>query len=105
MLDAILDFSIVYALANDLMSYFFRCEQDCNPVNVIAGSIILLFTVTIFAIQIHLAKEHESLKTFIIRSKLRNDAYYLLYQMRMLQPTVYEKRIITDHDKIKLLVL
>ena len=99
MLDGLLDATIFYSLANDLASYFFRCEQECNPTNVIAGSIVLLFTVTIFAIQIHLAREHESLRTFILRSKLRNDAYYLLYQMRMLQPTVYEKRLITEQDK------
>jgi len=84
---------------NDIAPYFFRCDQGCDMTNVFAASIVLLFIFTIFAIQVHLAKEHESLRTFIVRSKLRNDTYYLLYQMRMIQPIVYEKRLITEHDK------
>ena len=102
MLETIFDNSIFYALGEDLASFFFRCDQDCNLTNIVAGSIVLLFTFTIFAIQVHLAREHETLRTFIIRSKLRNDTYYLLYQMRNLQPTVYEKRIITDQDKTQI---
>ena len=83
----------------DLAPYFFTCDDGCDMTNVFAAGIVLLFTFTIFAIQVHLAKEHESLRTFIVRNKLRNDIYYLLYQMRMLQPVVYEKRIITEQDK------
>lgn len=83
----------------DLAPYFFTCDDGCDMTNVFAASIVLLFTFTIFAIQVHLAKEHESLRSYIIRSKLRNDIYYLLYQMRMLQPIVYEKRIISEQDK------
>jgi len=90
------------SVMNDIAPYFFRCEQGCDMTNVFAASIVLLFIFTIFAIQVHLAKEHESLRTFIIRSKLRNDTYYLLYQMRMLQPTVYEKRLITELDKAQI---
>lgn len=83
----------------DIAPYFLRCDDGCDMTNIFAASIVLLFTFTIFAIQVHLAKEHESLRTFIVRNKLRNDIYYLLYQMRMLQPVVYEKRIITEQDK------
>ena len=86
-------------IMQDLAPYFFRCDDGCDMTNVFAASIVLLFTFTIFAIQVHLAREHESLRTFIVRNKLKNDIYYLLYQMRMLQPVVYEKRIITEQDK------
>ena len=90
------------SVMNDIAPYFFRCDEGCDMTNVFAASIVLLFTFTIFAIQVHLAKEHESLRTFIVRSKLRNDTYYLLYQMRMMQPTVYEKRLITEQDKTQI---
>ena len=86
-------------IMQDIAPFFFRCDDGCDMTNVFAAGIVLLFTFTIFAIQVHLAKEHESLRTFIVRNKLRNDIYYLLYQMRMLQPVVYEKRIITEQDK------
>ena len=102
MLDYITQIVLLSSVMNDIAPYFFRCDEGCDMTNVFAASIVLLFTFTIFAIQVHLAKEHESLRTFIVRSKLRNDTYYLLYQMRMMQPTVYEKRLITEQDKTQI---
>ena len=94
-----LDVVMLSSMTQDLAPFFFRCDQECDMTNIFAASIVLLFTFTIFAIQVHLAREHESLRTFIVRNKLRNDIYYLLYQMRMLQPVVFEKRLITEQDK------
>ncbi|RDJ31153.1 MAG: hypothetical protein DWQ18_03770 [Crenarchaeota archaeon] len=94
-----LEIIVLSSIMHDMAPYFFRCDSECDMTNVFAASIVLLFTFTIFAIQIHLAKEHETLRTFTVRSKLRNDTYYLLYQMRMLQPIAYEKRIITEQEK------
>lgn len=90
---------VLSSAVQDMLPYFFRCEDKCDMTNIFAASVVLLFTFTIFAIQVHLAKEHENLRTFIIKSKLRNDTYYLLYQMRMIQPLAYEKKLITDSER------
>ncbi len=90
---------ILSSAIQDMFPYLFRCAEQCDMTNVFAASVVLLFTFTIFAIQVHLAKEHENLRSFIVRNKLRNDTYYLLYQMRMIQPYAYEKKPITDLER------
>lgn len=99
MFENISDLTSLSNAIQDMFPYFFRCEEQCDLTNFFAAGIVVLFTITIFAIQIHLAREHEQLRSFIIRNKLRNDVYYLLYQMRMLQPYAYEKKLITDLER------
>ncbi len=77
----------------------FDCTNGCDFTILYAIIIGTVITTILIAIQLPLAREQFSLRKMVTQTKLRGDTFSLLTQMRMLQPIVYEKRMITPHNR------
>ena len=77
----------------------FDCTNGCDLTSIYAIIIGAIVTTIVLSIQIQLAREQNTLKIHVAKTKLRWDAYYLLTQMRILQPVVYDKSKITPQNR------
>ena len=77
----------------------FDCTNGCDFTILYAIIIGTVITTILIGIQLQLAREQFSLRNMVTQTKLRGDTFSLLTQMRMLQPIVYEKRMITPQKR------
>ena len=86
-------------VTQQIMKNPFDCTNGCDLTILYAIIIGSVITTILISIQLQLAREQFSLRNIVAQTKLRNDVYSLLTQMRMLQPIVYEKRRITPQNR------
>ena len=87
------------SVTQQIMKNPFDCTNGCDLTILYAIIIGSVITTILISIQLQLAREQFSLRNIVAQTKLRNDVYSLLTQMRMLQPIVYEKRRITPRNR------
>ena len=92
-------FAEVSSVTLQLFKNPFDCTNGCDLTILYAIIIGTVVTTILISIQLQLAREQYSLRNMVAQTKLRNDVYSLLTQMRMLQPVVYEKRKITPQNR------
>ena len=80
----------------------FDCTEGCDLTILYAIFIGAIVTSIVLSIQIQLAREQHKIKKIVTITKLRNDAMSLLYQMRIMQPIVFEKRPITPENRMQI---
>lgn len=80
----------------------FDCTDGCDLTILYAIVIGAIVTSIVLSVQIQLAREQHKIKTIVTKTKLRNDAMSLLYQMRIIQPIVFEKRPITPENRMQI---
>ena len=77
----------------------FDCTTGCDLTAIYGIIIGAIVTIIVLSIQIQLAREQQSLRNSVTKTKLRSDALSLLNQMRIIQPIVYEKSKITPQNR------
>ena len=95
-------FGEVSTLSQQIVSNLFDCTNGCDLTILYAIIIGAIVTSIVLSIQIQLAREQHKIKKIVSKTKLRNDAIYLLNQMRIMQPVVYEKRPITPENRMQI---
>jgi len=92
-------FADLSSMTQQIMKNPFDCTNGCDLTILYAIIIGSVITTILISIQLQLAREQFSIRNIVAQTKLRNDVYSLLTQMRMLQPIVYEKRMITPQNR------
>jgi len=92
-------FAEVSSVTLQLFKNPFDCTNGCDLTILYAIIIGTVVTSILITIQLQLARDQSSLRNMVAQTKLRNDIFSLLTQMRILQPIVYEKRIITPQNR------
>ncbi len=80
----------------------FDCTEGCDLTILYAILIGAIVTSIVLTIQIQLAREQHKIKKIVSKTKLRNDVISLLNQMRVIQPIVFEKRLITPENRMQI---
>jgi len=80
----------------------FDCADGCDLTILYAILIGAIVTSIVLTIQIQLAREQHEIKKIVSKTKLRNDVLSLLNQMRIIQPIVFEKRLITPENRMQI---
>ncbi len=80
----------------------FDCTEGCDLTILYAILIGAIVTSIVLTIQIQLAREQHEIKKIVSKTKLRNDVISLLNQMRIIQPIVFEKRLITPENRMQI---
>lgn len=80
----------------------FDCTDGCELTILYAIFIGAIVTSIVLSVQIQLAREQHKIKTIVTKTKLRNDVISLLFQMRIVQPIVFEKRPITPENRMQI---
>lgn len=95
-------FGELSTISQQIVSNPFDCTNGCDLTILYAILIRAIVTSIVLSIQIQLAREQHKIKKIVTKTKLRNDAIYLLNQMRIMQPVVYEKRPITPENRMQI---
>ena len=95
-------FGELSSVTHQIVNNPFDCTNGCDLTILYAIFIGAIVTSIVLSIQIQLAREQHKIKKIVTKTKLRNDAMTLLYQMRIMQPIVYEKRPITPENRMQI---
>ena len=95
-------FGELSSVTQQIVNNPFDCTNGCDLTILYAIFIGAIVTSIVLSIQIQLAREQHNIKKIVTKTKLRNDAMTLLYQMRIMQPIVYEKRPITPENRMQI---
>ena len=80
----------------------FDCTERCGLTILYTILIGAIVTSIVLTIQIQLAREQHKIKKIVSKTKLKNDVISLLNQMRIMQPIVFEKRVITPENRMQI---
>ena len=80
----------------------FDCTEGCGLTILYTILIGAIVTSIVLTIQIQLAREQHKIKKIVSKTKLKNDVITLLNQMRIMQPIVFEKRVITPENRMQI---
>ncbi len=95
-------FGELYTSTQQIVNNPFDCTEGCDLTILYAILIGAIVTSIVLTIQIPLAREQHKIKKIVSKTKLRNDVISLLNQMRIIQPIVFEKRLITPENRMQI---
>ena len=95
-------FGELSTITQQIVNNPFDCTKGCDLTILYAILIGSIVTSIVLTIQIQLAREQHKIKKIVTKTKLRNDIIYLLNQMRIMQPIVFEKRPITPENRMQI---
>ncbi len=95
-------FGELTTITQQIVNSSFDCTEGCDLTILYAILIGAIVTSIVLTIQIQLAREQHKIKKIVSKTKLRNDVILLLNQMRIMQPIVFEKRVITPQNRMQI---
>ncbi len=95
-------FGELFTSTQQIVNNPFDCTEGCDLTILYAILIGAIVTSIVLTIQIQLAREQHKIKKIVSKTKLRNDVISLLNQMRIIQPIVFEKRLITPENRMQI---